>query len=113
MARKYNNGEWTKARFDAWIKNGLRRLSYRWPPRYQAKKTAQVKHGVYMCRGYGRRAHRVKAKEIQIDHIKPVIDPATGFTTWDKYINRLFCEVSNFQILCISCHKKKTKDERK
>lgn len=111
--RTYNNGTWTKAKWTAWIKNILRRGSYRWPPRYEAIKAAKVERGVYMCRGYGRRAHRVRHKEIQIDHIVPVIDPATGHTTFDKYINRLFCEADNLQILCLSCHKAKTKNERK
>ncbi len=111
--RKYNSGNWTKAKFEAWIKNGLRRLNYRWPPRYEAVKKARVDRGIYMCKGYKRRAHRIKTKEMQLDHIIPVIDPKTGHTSWDKYINRLFCESNNFQILCLSCHKKKTKEERK
>ncbi len=111
--RLYHNGEWTKAKFTAWMKNILRRGSYRWPPRYEALKAAKVERGVYMCRGYKKRAHRVAYRDIQIDHIMPVVDPATGHTTWDKYINRLYCEVSNLQVLCKPCHKLKSKEERK
>ena len=51
-------------------------------------------------------------KDVQVYHIKPVIDPKTGFTTWDKYIKRLFCDETNLQVLCITCHKIKTKEER-
>lgn len=47
---------------------------------------------------------------IQIDHIVPVVK-ATGFDTWDDYVNSLFCSKDNLQVLCLTCHKAKTKDE--
>ena len=47
-----------------------------------------------------------------VDHIRPVIDPGDGFMGWDEVIERMFCEISGFQILCHSCHAAKTKDER-
>jgi len=50
---------------------------------------------------------------VQVDHIIPVIDPATGFTTWDAFIERLFCDRDNLQVLCTSCHDIKTKEEIK
>jgi len=52
------------------------------------------------------------SRDIQVDHIKPVVDPKKGFQTWDIYIDRLFCEKKNFQCLCKICHKVKTKNER-
>ena len=49
---------------------------------------------------------------MEVDHIKPVVDPKKGFTTWDDFIDRLFCEKKNLQALCRGCHAKKTKEER-
>lgn len=48
--------------------------------------------------------------QVQVDHIVPVVK-ATGFTTWDDYINSLFCSKDNLQVLCLGCHKIKSKDE--
>jgi 5-methylcytosine-specific restriction endonuclease McrA len=46
-----------------------------------------------------------------MDHKIPVVDPQEGFTTWDSYINRMFCPEENFQVLCSPCHDTKTKSE--
>ena len=64
-----------------------------------------------MCAGYGRPPHEVRAKEIEVDHIEPVVDPDVGFTTWDDFIERLFVEEDKLQVLCKDCHKKKTAEE--
>ena len=50
-------------------------------------------------------------KLIQVDHIDPVINPATGFTTWDNYIERLFVKAEKLQVLCKECHKNKSVEE--
>ncbi|MCF1549920.1 hypothetical protein, partial [Escherichia coli] len=52
------------------------------------------------------------AKEIQVDHIHPVIDPTRGFISWDEVVKRMFCEKEDFQILCRQCHSKKSTVER-
>ena len=52
------------------------------------------------------------ATEIQVDHKKPVVDPKIGFVDWNTYITRMFCKKSNLQVLCKSCHTKKTKKEK-
>lgn len=43
----------------------------------------------------------------QVDHIIPV-EPSSS---WDEYIQKLFCDVSNLQCLCLTCHKEKTYNE--
>jgi 5-methylcytosine-specific restriction endonuclease McrA len=51
-------------------------------------------------------------QNIFVDHIKPIIDPDVGFTTWDECIERMFCEADNLQVLCKSCHEIKSNEER-
>lgn len=79
---------------------------------------------MYKCAGYKRRAHKVKAslppqpgkklrvKNVFVDHIIPVVDPVTGFLSWDEVVERMFCEKDGLQVLCKACHDKKTQDER-
>ena len=87
------------------LTNKLRRISYQWPPRQQAIRNARVERGVYKCASceglFG-------PKEIQLDHIVPVIDEEIGFVDWNTYIDRLFCVEENFQVLCKPCHETKT-----
>ena len=52
------------------------------------------------------------AKEVQVDHLHPVVDPVVGFVNWDVFIERLFCEEETLQVLCSMCHTKKTKEEK-
>lgn len=88
-----------------WLTNKLRRLSYQWAPRKQAIKDARLERGVYkcaICEG------RFGPKEIQLDHKIPVVDEEVGFIDWNTYIDRLFCDVDNFQVLCKPCHETKT-----
>lgn len=110
--RIYNNGTWTKPRFQSFIKGILRSGSNRWGPKFTVKKKAWLRRGVYLCAGYNVEPHEAQAKDVAVDHIRPVIDPSIGFTTWDDLINNLFCEADNLQVLCKDCHKAKTADER-
>lgn len=110
--KPHNGGQWTAARFRGFIISALRSASNRWPPKYEARKKAKVAYGKYTCAGYKRDAHVVRASEVQVDHINPVIDPATGFQGFDTFIERLFTEAENFQVLCKDCHIIKSKDEK-
>lgn len=84
-----------------WLINKLRRISYQWPPRKAAKIKARVERGKYLCSSCG---GIFGPKEINMDHTIPVIDPHTGFTTWDDFINRLLCDEKNFSVKCKTCH---------
>jgi 5-methylcytosine-specific restriction endonuclease McrA len=86
------------------IINTLRRASYRWPPRNEALKLAKVDRNQYKC------AHCTQIfgrKDVQIDHKIPVVS-LQGFTSWDDYVSKMFCDLDGFQILCTSCHDSKT-----
>lgn len=119
MRSKFNGGGWTEARFNSFVKSALRAASRRWPPKYESLASAYV--GQQVNSKSGRLAKHYKcaccsgsfpAKDVQVDHIAPIIDPLTGFTTWDDVVNNMFCEKENLQILCTECHKTKTAQER-
>jgi len=52
------------------------------------------------------------ATDVQVDHVLPVVDPKVGFIGWDSFIDRIFCEIENLQVLCKPCHKVKTEEEK-
>lgn len=122
MTKKmFNNGEWTEARMNGFIKSLLRAGSQKWGPRNACIKEARVRRGWYRCDGCGQEVpatlppkpgNKRRIKNIVADHIHPVIDPAVGFTTWDECIKRMFCERDGFQALCHHCHSIKTQEER-
>lgn len=118
MNREYNGGQWTVSRYHSFITSLLRSGSRRWPPKYEVLNEAKVGKKIneetgrvaehYKCAGCGQ---EFPAKKVQVDHIDPFI-PLTGFTTWDDVIHRLFCEKDNLQVLCITCHSKKSAAEK-
>lgn len=57
-------------------------------------------------------ANLFPAAKVQVDHIHPIINPETGFTNWDDVVYAMFCEKENLQVLCLECHKAKTKAEK-
>lgn len=88
---------------------GLRKLSYKYAVRYEARKAAMIDRNQYLCASCKK---IFKSREIFIDHIDPVIDPKKGFTNFDDYIKRLFCAKEGFQVLCKDCHAAKTLEEK-
>ncbi len=90
-----------------------------WGPRAEALAKAFVKHGINPKTGRKCKLHRCSTcgtlsvvSDLRVDHIKPIIDPQVGFTTWDDFIRNLFCEVDNLQAVCVPCHDRKTRAER-
>lgn len=124
MARKggpktRNAGRWTEAQFVSFVKGNLRRVTQKWGPISDCLKQARVRRGFYICNQCNeevpasvRDENGRRVKGIHVDHIIPVIDPEIGWVSWDDTINRLFSEPENLQVLCHSCHKIKTDDEK-
>jgi 5-methylcytosine-specific restriction endonuclease McrA len=116
---KYNDGEWTAARFRSFVVSALRTATRRWPPKFKALKDAYIGRQVnkktnkmamhYACASC---SNHFVAKDVQVDHIFPVVSPQTGFVDWETYISRLFCEKENLQVLCKPCHVEKTALEK-
>lgn len=89
----------------------------RWKPKTDTRKKARVARGQYLCAGYKREPHvepasRNRQNNIFVDHIVPIVDPMVGFVDWNAFINGLFCEEDNLQVLCKACHTHKTNDEK-
>lgn len=110
----------TERQFRAWLIPKLRRFSVYWPERRYARENARIeisdgffKNGkakikvMYKCNIC---AKVVERDNIHIDHIKPVID-LDGFNTWDEYIKSLYCDLSNLQAICETCHSEKSLKE--
>ncbi len=98
----------------SWVKRYIEGISYKWPARTQAMKLArrpstladkrtkwesQCNH----CKKW------FKQKDVQLDHIVPKgrYAPDTFFV----WLDRLFCDTTGFQVLCIPCHKIKSATE--
>lgn len=90
------------------LRSALRDVWRKSPYRQQALTNARVSRGTYRCAGC---SNLIGTKQIRVDHVEPVVS-ISGFVCWDTYINRLFCDVSNLQVLCLECHTKKTGEER-
>lgn len=117
MRERYNNEEWTKARFFSFVKSILRSGSQRWGPKYTVLSKACVGQKInpksgrlakfYLCNMC---KNEFTNKDVQVNHKTPVV-PLTGFDSWDALIERLFCEEDGLEVLCIPCHKGVTKLE--
>jgi hypothetical protein len=109
-----NSNTWTEARFNGFIKSLLRKGTMRWGPINVVKKSAWVERGKYLCAGCDQVVPLTvdKKKNVFVDHVEPVVDPAVGFKDWDTYIGRMFCEQVNLQVLCKACHDVKSSEER-
>ena len=117
--KERNGGEWTDARFRSFVTSALRAASRRWPVKYKALKAAFA--GRQVNAKTGKLAMHYKcakckklfvAADVQVDHVQPVVDPKKGFVGWDVYIDRMFCEIENLQVLCEADHKIKTDQEK-
>lgn len=111
-----NGGKWTEGRFRGFITSALRGAMRRWPPKFEALKLAFA--GTKVNPKTKRKAKHFTCAEcekefvqanVQVDHKVPI----GSCKTWDEFIEKLFCETDNLQVLCKPCHKKKTKEERK
>jgi 5-methylcytosine-specific restriction endonuclease McrA len=119
MRTKFNSGIWTQARFNSFITSTLRAGARRWQPKYDTLNSTKTEKKINPASGRLAQHFRcslcfneVVQKEMEVDHIKPAIDPKKGFISWDSFINNLFCEKENLQAICKVCHKEKTLKEK-
>jgi 5-methylcytosine-specific restriction endonuclease McrA len=113
------NNTWTEAKYKSFIKGNLRRATQKWAPIQVVLKEARVARGLYLCAGCKEHVPNTtkdetgrRVKNVHVDHIFPIIDPAVGWVSWDSTIERMFCEKDGLQVLCNACHKMKTDEEK-
>jgi 5-methylcytosine-specific restriction endonuclease McrA len=104
MSKKVKKGP-SKTTF---AKGALRRASLAWRPISEARRLARKERGRYEC---AMCKELFSAKEVQVDHRNPVIDIKEGWQGWDSYIERLFCDVDQLDVLCTTCHDVKSSHE--
>lgn len=126
--KPYCSGTMTEARRRAFLMGAWRAACRKWKPIADCKRNARTRRGFYLCaacksevpatlpsvyKSGKKKGKRYRKKNAIVDHIKPVIDPAKGFESWDQVAERMFCEADNFQLLCHACHQAKCSEERK
>ena len=119
------------------IRSALRRTFSRSPIVREILNSARIEYDQYKKDGTiaKRKAVRYKcaicgkefkSSEVSVDHIIPVIPVNSEFDGWDNFIERLFCDKDNLQVVCSyklkdrnkhegrsSCHHIKTQEERR
>jgi hypothetical protein len=112
------SGRWSEAQYRSFIKGNLRRVCGKWAPIQEAKKEARTGRNQYECAcckeivGSSVVVDGKRVNNIFVDHIKPIVDPTVGWTTWDDCIESMFCEKDNLQLVCLPCHSVKSAEER-
>lgn len=111
------SGSMSEAQYTSFVKGHLRKASRWWKPISETLKKAKVARGHYTCNICNEVVTNSKVvdgkrvKNIFVDHTEAVTDNHEGFTSWDDFIARLYCEEDNLQLVCSDCHTKKTKEE--
>lgn len=109
---------WTEARYWSFIRSALRGAWNRYPVKFQylrdnrrtRKKTNASKRTTYEYRCEACKKWK-DGKDVQVDHIQPA-GSLNEYGDLPGFVERLFCEADNLQVLCKGCHGIKTKEER-
>lgn len=124
--KPHNSGQWTQARLRSFIMSALRRAQ--WPPKYKSIAQARICRAPNPKTGKMAMLHSCPccksvytASDMHADHREPVVpvNGVWGETTrflgynWNELLQRLLVEVDGFDAICKTCHKEKTKTERK
>ena len=111
-----NAGTMSEVQFFQWIRQVLRKASIYWKPISQVRKEAQVPYKgpnkrqkfEYECNS----CHKwFPDKKINVDHIVGA-GSLNCSNDLPGFVDRLFCEQDNLQVLCETCHDAKTKLEK-
>jgi hypothetical protein len=103
MSKKVNKNKY------AFAKSALRRASVYWYAMKEAMDNAKVSRGLWKC---AQCQGEFKKSEVQKDHISPVVSTDGEKNDMNTYIETLFCEPENIQILCKPCHLTKSAVEQ-
>ncbi len=110
------NGTMTESAFWSFIRSALRQKSRFWKPITECKLQARrLYKGVNKRQKYEYQCNMCQnwfiEKKINVDHIHPA-GSLNCAQDLPGFVDRLFCEVDNLQVLCEKCHDKKTKTDK-
>lgn len=111
-----NAGTMTESAFWSMIRSALRQKSRWWKPIAECKKLSKRKYkGPNKRQKFEYQCNECKQwfaeKMINVDHITPA-GSLNCANDLPGFVERLFCEVNNLQVLCTKCHDKKTQNEK-
>ena len=117
VARTRNAGTMTESAFWSFIRSALRNKSMWWKPILQCKLSAKRTYkGPNKRQKFEYQCNKCKnwfpEKKVQVDHIIPA-GSLNCAADLPGFVERLFCEKENLQVLCSGCHDEKTKIEKK
>jgi len=112
-----NAGTMTESAFWSFIRSGLRQKSRWWKPITMCKLNAKrIYKGPNKRQKFEYQCNECKQwfpdKIINVDHIVPA-GSLNCAADLPGFVERLFCELDNLQVLCTDCHDKKTKNDKK
>jgi 5-methylcytosine-specific restriction endonuclease McrA len=111
-----NAGTMTESAFWGFIRSALRQKSRWWKPITQCKQKARRAYkGPNKRQKFEYQCSQCKEwhaeKNINVDHIIPA-GTLKCANDLPGFVERLFCEADNLQVLCSGCHDMKTKQEK-
>lgn len=111
-----NAGTMSEAAFWGFIRSTLRQKSRWWKPITQCKlESRRAYKGVNKRQKFEYQCNTCKKwfpeKQINVDHIVGAGSLNCG-ADLEGFVERLFCEQDNLQVLCSDCHNKKTQLEK-
>jgi 5-methylcytosine-specific restriction endonuclease McrA len=111
-----NAGTLTESAFWSFIRSGLRQKSRFWKPITQCKMANRRTYkGPLKRQKFEYQCNECKQwfpdKKINVDHITPA-GSLNCANDLPGFVERLFCEIDNLQILCEVCHNVKTQNEK-
>ena len=109
-------GTWSESRYFGFIRSALRRAFIKYPVKYSVKNAAsrpyvgsdKRRKKEYQCAVCD---NWFADKEVAVDHIIPCGSLKT-YSDLPKFVETLFCEADNLQVVCKDCHQIKTNEER-
>ncbi len=109
-------GTLTESSFWSFIRSALRNKSRFWKPVTLCKQNAKRKYvGPNKRQKFEYQCNKCKGwfadKNIQVDHKIPA-GSLNCAQDLPGFVERLFCEVDNLQVLCSTCHGVKTQKEK-
>jgi len=116
LARDRNAGTMTNAMFWSFIRSALRQKSRWWKPITQCRMASRRAYkGTNKRQKFEYQCNQCKSwfpdKEVAIDHKIPAGSLNSG-DDLKGFVDRLFCEQIDLQVLCSGCHDVKTQLEK-